>query len=181
MYKFAPASDNESVVFGSARPRYSHEQVKKWVEFMQAQGIQRVCCLLTESHLRRYDRLLDVYRQAFGSDRISWAPVEDFQLVDRGMAVHQILPFLAAAEQSRERVVVHCSGGIGRTGHVLAAWLVAGRGFSSHSAITAVKATGRNPYEAVIMAPFKGRNPWRVASELHSLLDDCSQLRKSLS
>jgi protein-tyrosine phosphatase len=75
--------------------------------------------------------------------------------------------------------VVHCSGGIGRTGHVLAAWLVAGRGFSRHSAITAVKRRGRNPYEAVIAAPFKGRNPWKVAAELNRLLEDCERLRES--
>ena len=180
MHKFAPASENEFVVFGSARPGYGHEQVKRWVEFMQAQGIQRVCCLLADAQLKRYGGLLNVYRQAFGNDRASWAPIEDFQLADRDMVIHQILPFLAAARQSKERVVVHCSGGIGRTGHVLAAWLVAGRGFSNQAAITAVKAAGRNPYEAVIAAPFRGRNPWKVASELHLLLDDCRQLRESL-
>lgn len=181
MYNFASASDNESIVFGSARPRYRREQVDKWVKFVQTRGIQRVCCLLTDAQLRRYDRLLDVYRQAFGSDRVSWAPIEDFQLAKRDMVIHQILPFLAAAEQEKERVVVHCSGGIGRTGHILAAWLVAGRGFSTRAAITTVRAAGRNPYEAAIAAPFRGRNPLEVASELHLLLDDCSRLKESLA
>jgi hypothetical protein len=41
---------------------------------------------------------------------------------------------------------------------------------NSKSAIAAVKKTGRNPYEAVIAAPFKGQNPWRVAAELNTLL-----------
>jgi len=35
---------------------------------------------------------------------------------------------------------------------VLAAWLVSGRGLSNKAAITAVRRTGRNPYEAVIFA-----------------------------
>lgn len=36
----------------------------------------------------------------------------------------KILPFLLEADKQSEKVVVHCSGGVGRTGLVLAAWLV---------------------------------------------------------
>lgn len=176
MYKFAAASENESIVFGSARPGYSLEQVNEWIEFMQNQDIKRVCCLLDESQLTRYANLLDVYRQTFGHDRVCWAPIADFHLVEPTIFIHQILPFLAIANQNHEKVVVHCSGGIGRTGHVLAAWLVIGRGLSSKAAIAAVQQTGRNPYEAIIAAPFMGRNPWKVAAELSLLLDECNRL-----
>ncbi|NJP09439.1 MAG: protein phosphatase [Leptolyngbyaceae cyanobacterium RU_5_1] len=174
MYKFAAASENEPIVFGSARPGYSDEQVNQWIEFMQNQDIKRVCCLLTEFQLIRYTNLLEVYRQTFGIDRVCWAPIQDFQLVKLNILMDQILPFLVAADQSHEKVVVHCSGGVGRTGHTLVAWLVARRGFSNEAAIAAVKRTGRNPYEAVIAAPFKGRNPWKMAAELNTLLDKCS-------
>jgi protein-tyrosine phosphatase len=177
MYKFASASENELIVFGSARPGYSNEKVNEWIEFMQSQEIERVCCLLPESQLARYSNLLDVYRQTFGIDQVCWAPIEDFNFAKPEVLIHQILPFLAIANQQNEKVVVHCSGGIGRTGHILAAWLVAGRGLSSKSAIAAVKQTGRNPYEAVIAAPFKGRNPWKVAVELNTLLDECHHFR----
>jgi protein-tyrosine phosphatase len=44
---------------------------------------------------------------------------------------------------------VHCSGGSGRTGHILAAWLVHHRGLSVDDALDAVISTGRNPWEAV--------------------------------
>jgi protein-tyrosine phosphatase len=170
MYKFAAASADESIVFGSARPGNTDEQVCRWIEFMLDRDIQRVCCLLTETQLNRHGDLLGNYQQAFGSERVCWAPIEDFSLATPEILIDRILPFLAIADRQHEKVVVHCSGGIGRTGHILAAWLVAGRGFSRESAIAAVRQTGRNPYEAVIAAPFKGRNPWQVAAELKTLL-----------
>jgi protein-tyrosine phosphatase len=175
MYKFAAASEHESIVFGAARPGYTNERVDRWIEFMQHHGIQRICCLLPATQLTRYSNLLETYQNVFGFTRICWAPIEDFNLVSPEMLVCQILPFLAIADRQNEPVVVHCSGGIGRTGHVLAAWLVAGRGLSSKSAISVVRQTGRNPYEAIITAPFRGRNPWRVAAELNTLLDKCDR------
>jgi protein-tyrosine phosphatase len=156
--------------FAAARPGYSEAQVSEWIEFMRDRDIRRVCCLLTKKQLDRYTDLLVNYQQAFGKERVCWAPIEDFSLATPKMLVDRILPFLATADRQQEKVIVHCSGGIGRTGHILAAWLVAGRGFTRESAIAAVRQTGRNPYEAVIAAPFKGRNPWQVAAELQTLL-----------
>jgi protein-tyrosine phosphatase len=71
-----------------------------------------------------------------------------FKLADATALIDVILPFLAATDQHQERVVVHCSGGVGRTGHVLAAWLVSFRGMSNEQAIQAVRQTGRNPRES---------------------------------
>ncbi|HEY9621536.1 MAG TPA: dual specificity protein phosphatase family protein [Crinalium sp.] len=177
MYKFAAASEKELIVFGSARPGYSNTKVNEWIEFMQNQEIKRVCCLLPKSQLDRYANLLDIYRQTFGVDQVCWAPIEDFYYANPDLLIHQILPFLATANQTNERVVVHCSGGIGRTGHVLAAWLIAGRGFSREAAIAAVKQTGRNSHEAIVAALFTGRNSWKVAAELDRLLNECDRVR----
>jgi protein-tyrosine phosphatase len=176
IYKFAPASKEEAIVFGAARPGYTNEQVKEWLDLMQQQNIVRICCLLSESQLQGYSGLLECYQQIFGDDRVCWTPIEDFHFAKAEALTSQILPFLTEADQSREKVVVHCSGGIGRTGHVLAAWLVAGRGLSPKEAIESVKQTGRNPYEAVIAAPFKGRNPWKAAAELNELLQQCDRV-----
>ncbi|PSB56661.1 protein-tyrosine phosphatase family protein [Chamaesiphon polymorphus] len=181
MYKFAAASTEERIVFGSARPGYTDDRVNEWIEFMQMQNIQRVCCLLPKSHLNRYSNLLDTYRQIWGENAICWAPIEDFCLVESEVLSARILPFLATADRHQERVVIHCSGGVGRTGHILAAWLIAGRGFDRQSAIESVKKTGKNPYEAVIAAPFKGRNPWRVLTKLYLLLDNCRNFNNSSS
>jgi protein-tyrosine phosphatase len=172
MYKFAAASADESIVFGSARPGSADTQVSQWIEFMRDRDIRRVCCLLTQKQIDRYGDLLDNYRHAFGKEHVCWAPIEDFSLATPEMLIARILPFLAIANRQQEKVVVHCSGGIGRTGHILAAWLVAGRGFTRESAIASVQKTGRNPYEAVIAAPFKGRNPLQIAAELKTLLSE---------
>ncbi|AFZ32488.1 dual specificity protein phosphatase [Gloeocapsa sp. PCC 7428] len=175
MYKFAAAYENELIVFGSEKPKYSNKAVNQWIDFMQSQNIKRVCCLLSQIELTRYLDLLETYQQKFGLDQVCWAPIEDFQFSDRATLIEKILPFLMAANKQDEKVVVHCAGGVGRTGHVLAAWLVSGRGFSNKDAIAAVKRTGRNPHEAVIVAMLKGQNPWKVVAQLNSLLDASRQ------
>lgn len=173
MYKFTPASQDELIIFGASRPGYSHQQMHDWIEFMKGQDIERVCCLLTDKQLASYANLLDTYHQRFGSGQVCWAPIEDFHLADLETLSKKILPFLIAADKQHRKAVVHCSGGIGRTGHVLAAWLVSVRGLSNKDAIAAVKRTGRNPHEAAIAAIFKGKNPLKVVKELDILLNDC--------
>ena len=101
MYKFAPASADESLVFGSARPGYTDEQVRRWIEFVIDQDIQRVCCLLTKQQLDRYGDLLNDYRQAFGMGQVCWAPIEYFSSVTPEMLIDRILPFLATADQQQ--------------------------------------------------------------------------------
>jgi protein-tyrosine phosphatase len=180
MYKFAAASNHESVVFGAARPGYNDERVHQWIETMKTKSIQRVCCLLSSTQLNRYSDLLGAYYQSFSSDRVCWAPIEDFKLIERETLIHQVLPFLSTADQLQEKVVVHCSGGVGRTGQILAAWLVYGRGYPNQAAIAAVKSSGRNPNEAAIMTLLKGRNPWKVTAKLNDLLEDSRQARENL-
>jgi protein-tyrosine phosphatase len=122
---------------------------------MRQQGIRRVCCLL-ESQLTLYESdLLEAYRASFGKEKVCWAPIEDFQLVDEKLLTETILPFLGDSVRCEEKVVVHCSAGSGRTGHVLAAWMVYGRGMTNAGAIDAVKKMGRNPHEATRGDPAK--------------------------
>ncbi|MEH2235781.1 protein-tyrosine phosphatase family protein [Nostoc sp.] len=173
MYKFAPAGEKEQIVFGAARPGYTNNKVQDWIEFMKCQDIKRVCCLLDDQQLAYYSNLLDTYKQEFGNQLVCPAPITDFHLCDLKTFTQKILPFLIEADKQNEKVVVHCSGGIGRTGHVLAAWLVSVRGLSNKAAIAAVKRTGRNPYEAAIAAMFQARNPLKVVKELDMLLNDC--------
>ncbi len=122
----------------------------EWIHFMKNEGIKRVCCLLTREQLGYFkEDLLDRYRLEFGKDNLCWAPVEDFHLSEGPTLTEKILPFLVASSGKGAPVVVHCAGGMGRTGHVLAAWLVHARGYGVKQALLEVKARDRNPFEAV--------------------------------
>ena len=83
-----------------------------------------------------------------GKSNVCHAPIEDYHLCDHRTLEDTILPFLAASDASGTRPVVHCSGGLGRTGHILAAWLVRHRGLSVDDALEIVSRE-RNPREAV--------------------------------
>ncbi|MEK0178332.1 hypothetical protein [Microcoleus anatoxicus] len=75
----------------------------------------------------------------------------DFELVDRDILLDRILPFLASANSRGERVVFHCAGGIGRTGQVLAAWLVISIPVVSSGDLTAkARSTRRKRRESLI-------------------------------
>lgn len=150
---FGPARPGETTVYGARRPGFplphvSPHAVERWISTMQVAAMRRVVCLLPPAQLAGYNGLLDRYRAAFGAEAVCWAPIEDFHLADAATLIDQILPFLFAADAAGERVVVHCAGGIGRTGHVLAAWLVSARGMSNADAIAAIRQTGRNPHES---------------------------------
>jgi protein-tyrosine phosphatase len=117
---------------------------------MMERGIKRVCSLLSQDQLGYYQvDLLRLYREEFGEDNVCWAPVEDYHLVQKQALVETILPFLKQSDEQDEPVVVHCSGGVGRTGHILAAWLAVGRKLPVEKALSAVQEMGRNPFEAI--------------------------------
>jgi protein-tyrosine phosphatase len=154
-FKFGPARDGEAIVYGAQRPGYPLQSVEpkavnEWIDFMSKRGIRRVCCLLQKDQLAYYGSdLLEEYGRRFGGSNVSWAEVKDYHLCSQLDLSTKVLPFLTESDKTAKPVVVHCSGGSGRTGHVLAAWLVRHRALSVDEALAAVVATGRNPYEAV--------------------------------
>lgn len=180
MYKFAPAASNESIVFGAAKARYSKASVQQWLKYMETQQIERVCCLLEPKTVNRYQlNLLTAYRHKFGREKVLWqSEIADFQIPASVILIEEIIPFLISAERNRQKAVVHCSHGIGRTGIVLAAWLVSQRGLSNQQALFAVRQQKRLPQEAMIAALLFGKNPFHIKQKLDRLLNDCRQAFK---
>jgi protein-tyrosine phosphatase len=149
-FKFGPASVSEPTVFGACRPGKSREEIADWIAFMVRNGVARVCCVIPGEYLAEEPvDLLAAYREAFGAENVLHAPVADFSLCDEETLAGQILPFLREADARGVRAVVHCWAGMGRTGHVLAAWLARERGMAPDQALHAVVAMGRNPYESI--------------------------------
>lgn len=152
-FHFNAAQAGEPLIFGACRPGYAgdqveREEVKQWMDFMRAEKIVKVICLLNEDQLAYYDDLLGDYRAVFGDANVLSAPIADYQLPSRELLHKSVLPFVHAAVQAGEKTVVHCSAGVGRTGVVLSACLVALRGLSPEQAIQAVRATRRDACEA---------------------------------
>ena len=151
VFHFGPARSGERTAYGAQTPDASLEGILEWANFMGSRGVTRVCCLLDERQLAGFPVNLEAeYGRFFGADHVLMEPVADHHLCTEEVLKRKILPFLRMADENSERVVVHCWGGNGRTGHVLAAWLVAARGLSPTEAIEAVEAAGRLPQEAVL-------------------------------
>ncbi len=153
-HRFAPAAHDEEYVYGACTPGWhsaaSHDAaIEDWVASMQRAGVERVCCLLPGRQLAESGANLDCYTDAFGEENVLHAPVPDHHLVPESLLVDEILPFLVDARNAEEPVVVHCLAGIGRTGQVLAAWLVYNHDYGPERAVETVQEHGRDPTDAV--------------------------------
>jgi len=170
-FHFGPARSGERIAYGARAPDASPTSIFEWADFMRAQGVTRVCCLLDAEQLAGFPVNLGAeYKRLFGVSSVLMEPIADHHLCSRQALGGNILPFLRTADTSGERAVIHCWGGNGRTGHVLAAWLVAARGLSPMEAIDAVEATGRLPREAVLAGN-------ATLDELIELLTSCERDR----
>lgn len=161
---FGPACREDIVVYGAAGPG---RDVNEWISFMRRHGVERVCCLQTGCE--RGGDLIPIYRNEFGEPNVKEAPIEDFHLCSFNTLKEDILPFLQESYMKRMRAVVHCRGGKGRTGHVLAAWLAFKHGLDPAEAISRVELTGRNPREAICYGN-------ATEEELIELLSRCREL-----
>lgn len=152
-HRFAAAAPDEEIVHGACAPGWDDpgrsDAMTEWLDDLEAAGISRVCCLLSDGQVQQFDGLLHRYRERFGTDRVLHAPITDHELATPETLSETVLPFLRDADAAGEPVVAHCLAGIGRTGQVLAAWLVHARNYAPNDAVTTVRQSGREPAEAV--------------------------------
>lgn len=153
-HRFNPAAPDEEYVYGSCSPGWhsagDHEDsLEQWIDFMQSAGIERVCCLLAGRHLDDQYANLTKYRETFGDQGVKHTPIADGELVDVERLHGEIFPFLEAAVEENEPVVVHSLAGLSRTGQVLAAWLIHWHEYDPVEAVDTVLETGRDPTAAV--------------------------------
>lgn len=107
--------------------------VNEWVEHMKVKGVTRAMSLLSPEELTFYaSPLPEQYNKAFN----------DSIIIDmKAAGAHEkAMAFLEAADEAGEKVVLHCSGGQGRTGLILAAWLVKKHGMSPEQAVSEMMA-----------------------------------------
>lgn len=175
LFKFSPASQSEHIVFGAQRPGYPSKSVgmndvRNWISFIKKKGIKRICCLLPQKQLNYYEQdLIDVYHREFGNANVCWIPIDDYHLCDKTTLEEKILTFLKESDLKKQKVLVHCSGGSGRTGFILAAWLIFRHGFSIEEALSTIVEMGRNPHEAVSSGHASEK-------ELYKLLNACQPI-----
>lgn len=99
-------------------------------QWLRAQGIQLVVCLTEDSPRRDWVNAAGLFSMHL--------PIEDMQpptqeQIDQGMAA------IAKAITNQLGVGIHCAVGLGRTGTMIACWLVENDGLAPRDAITRVR------------------------------------------
>ena len=136
-FKFGPASSRDTIVHTCERPgaddAYNtpggipQTAVQEWVDFMQARDVKRVLTLLDDNELEYFAvPLFDTYKKAgFKYEHIPMGGPD---------AKTRVMGALHDAEAAGEKVVAHCTHGMGRSGRVAAAWLAVRYGLSAEDA-----------------------------------------------
>lgn len=138
-YNFGPASSRDAVLFTAARPgnppaenkfdNIDDAVVMEWIQYMKhEQGISHVLVLLDDNELESY--LPTGLETLYQNGGLSYT----IQPMKAPGAASTIFARLDEAATRNERVVAHCTGGVGRSGRVAAGWLVHRYGLTPEAA-----------------------------------------------
>lgn len=123
---FGPASDRDSILYTSERPGgdptdgamiQTGTVVPEWAQFMTEHGVHHVLVLLSDDEMEQYDGtgLMEAYKEnGFTAYHI---PAKSDQ------AAEKIWNLLQEMESKQQKIVAHCTHGMGRSGRIAAFWL----------------------------------------------------------
>lgn len=154
-YNFGPATatpsgtGGDNLMYGCQRPGASDEfskpgaippeEVTKWTTFLKNQGVARVLCLLNKGELEFYQP--PGYQSLVEQAGLKVTMCDVFTPNAKDVAIKAF----EEMEQTNEKMAIHCSGGEGRTGVVMGAWLVHKKGMTpeeaEHEILEAAKET----------------------------------------
>ena len=151
-FNFGPASGRDAVVYTCERPGGdlslsgavvntlipTVKVVQEWMQFMTAKKIQHVFILLSETELEDYEEpgLIQAYNntKTITVHHIPFASEDSYR---------NIMAELDTVYNQKEKAVVHCTHGMGRSGRVAAGWLVHKYGLDVEQATEEVLETAR--------------------------------------
>jgi len=135
-FNFGQASTRDQIIYTCERPggdlpnvsKIKPEPCKNHIEFLRENGIAIVLILLDDNEMDHYEEpgLLKMYEEA----GIRWHR----QPMGNEKAATNIMKLLQDCKEQDEKVVVHCTHGMGRSGRVAAGWLVTFYGLSPEAA-----------------------------------------------
>ena len=130
-----------------------NRNLKDDIDVLKVAGISSVVCLVTHAELKRYGvaNLIEIYRT-------SGIEVHDFQIIDGKAPVlkdlKKLILILKNDLESRNKILIHCVGGLGRSG-LVAACLLKTYGLNSKDAIELVrKQRSRRAIETEVQEKF---------------------------
>jgi len=125
-FNYGPASGRDAIVHTCERPGADDAfnrpngippaAVQEWVQFMRDKGVTRVLTLLDDNELAFFATPLF---ETYAAEGFVWSHVP----MGSPDAKQRVMDALKAAEAADEKIVAHCTHGMGRSGRVSAAWL----------------------------------------------------------
>ena len=110
---------------------------------MAAAGTTHIACLVTNGELKHYGLPDLIARYVRAGFMVRHLPIQDFRVPTRA-EMESLAEWTLTALAREARILIHCVGGLGRSG-LAAACCLKDRGLSADEAVAAVRAA-RSPY-----------------------------------